>query len=134
MDELSTAGIPRGPAWKREMRSRHPRYVALRDLQDAAESVVASYRRSVEGGTRCVSTHSALDSSLPFESVRIIVGDEVLTLTVDEWNDQLDFAPAYVHSWLSSRVHLEGAKVRRTGRGPDTYWRDAVERANPGRR
>lgn len=58
MDELTTAGIPRGPAWKREVRSRHPRYAALRDLQDAAESVVASlhYTETLVPGQRQIET------------------------------------------------------------------------------
>lgn len=123
-----------GPAWKREMRSRYPRYVALRDLQDAAGAVVAGYKHSVAGGTPCDTTHSATDPSLPPESVQITVGDERLTLTVHEWINQLDTAPGYIHAWLSARVHLEGAKVRAGRRGPDPYWREAVQRANPGRR
>lgn len=117
-----------------EMRARYPRYYAQRDLLGAAESVVAGYHRAVVGGTPVSMTHSSRDPDLPDESVQVTVGDEQLLLTVEEWMNRIELAESYVMSWVSSRVHLEGAK-HGAGRGrEEPYWHEAVRRANPGRR
>lgn len=116
------------------MRAKYPRYYAQRDLLGAAESIVAGYRRAVVGGTPVSMTHSWRDRDLPDESVQVTVGDEQLLLTVEEWLGRIELAESYVMSWVSSRVHLEGAK-HGAGRGlAEPYWHEAVRRANPARR
>lgn len=116
------------------LRPKHPRYFAHQDLLAAAESIVAGYNRSVTGGTPVSLTHSWRDPTLPDESVQITVGDEQLLLTVDAWLNRTELAKPYVMTWVSSRVHLEGAK-NRAGHGcAEPYWHEAVRRANPGRR
>ncbi|GAP77909.1 MULTISPECIES: hypothetical protein [Brachybacterium] len=116
------------------MRARYPRYYAQKDLLDAAESVVAGYHRAVAGGTPVSLTHSSRDPDLPDESVQVTVSDEQLLLTVEEWLGCLELVESYVMSWVSARVHLEGAKDR-AGRGRvEPFWYEAIRRANPGRR
>lgn len=116
------------------MRARYPRYYAQKDLLDAAESVVAGYHRAVAGGTSVSMSHSWRDPKVADESVQVVVGGERLLLTVDEWLGRTELAKPYVMSWVSARVHLEGAKDR-VGRGRvEPFWYEAVRRANPGRR
>ncbi len=116
------------------MRARYPRHYVQKDLLGAAESVVAGYHRAVAGGTPVSMSHSWRDPDLPDESVQLAVGDERLLLTVDEWLDRIELVQPYVMSWVSARVHLEGAK-HRAGRGRvEPFWHEAVRRANPGRR
>ncbi|MGO1324488.1 hypothetical protein ACTXKH_19835 [Brachybacterium tyrofermentans] len=117
-----------------EMRARYPRYYAQKDLLGAAESVVAGYQRAVAGGTPVSMSHSWRDPDVPDESVQVIVGGERLLLTVEEWLDRIELAQPHLMSWVSARVHLEGAKDR-AGRGRvEPYWHEAIHRANPGRR
>ncbi|HIX00158.1 MAG TPA: hypothetical protein H9871_08440, partial [Candidatus Nesterenkonia stercoripullorum] len=114
------------------MRARYPRYYAQKDLLDAAESVVAGYQRAVAGGTPVTMSHSWRDPDLPDESIQVTVGEEQLLLTVEEWLGRIELAKPHVMSWVSARVHLEGAK-HRAGRGrAEPYWHEAVRRANPG--
>lgn len=116
-----------------EMRARYPKYYAQRDLLGAAESVIAGYHRAVVGGTPVSMNHSWRDSDLPDESVQVTVGDEQLLLTVEEWLGHIELAESYVMSWVSSRVHLEGAKPARSRGRVETFWFEAIRRANPGR-
>ncbi len=116
------------------MRARYPRYYAQKDLLGAAESVVADYQRAVAGGTTVTMNHSWRDPNVPDESVQVIVGGERLLLTVDEWLDRIELAKPHVMSWVSARVHLEGAKDRARRGRVEPYWHEAIRRANPGRR
>lgn len=125
---------PRPSGRSDEMRARYPRYYAQRDLLGAAESVIAGYHRAVVGGTPVSMTHSWRDPDLPDESVQVSIGDERLLLTVEEWLDRIEVAESYVMSWVSARVHLEGAKHGTDRSSGEPYWHEAVRRANPGRR
>lgn len=116
-----------------EMRARYPRYYAQKDLLDAAESVVTGYHRAVAGGTPVSMSHSWRDPNVPDESVQVVVAGERLLLTVDEWLGRIELAKPYVMSWVSSRVHLEGAKPARSGGRVESFWFEAIRRANPGR-
>ena len=66
-------------------------------------------------------SHSWRDPDAPDESVQVIVGGGRLFLTVEVWLDRIELAKPHVISWVSVRVHLEGAK--RPGR---TRTRGAV--------
>ncbi|UQN31798.1 hypothetical protein [Brachybacterium kimchii] len=115
------------------LRSRYPRYFAFADLMTSAERVVSAYRRTVDGGTPVGYSHSYRDAKLPEETVRVTVNGEHLDLTVDAWIGQLEAVEAYVLAWVSTRVHLEGAKLTTSRGRPDPYWKDALREANPGR-
>lgn len=94
-------------------------------------SVTIGYRLTLSGAppVEVISWHQ--DPTLEHYTVRILAGDDELTLTVTDWGTRTDEIGPFLRQWILERVHLEQSKLRSRSRRPDAYWVGAWRRALP---
>ncbi|MFI8776550.1 hypothetical protein ACIGH6_05600 [Brachybacterium paraconglomeratum] len=110
---------------------RYADHLAAEKLERAVHSVTIGYRLTLTCAPPVTTTSWHNDPTLERYTVRIQAGDDELTLTVPDWGTRTDEIGPYLRQWITDRVHLEQAKLRKGCRRPDPYWVDAWRRAHP---
>jgi len=106
-------------------------HFAAEKLEQEISSVLISYRLTLAGAPRVESTPWHRDSSMNPYSVRVIIGDEEITLTVDDWGDRLDEVRLFLREWIRQRVHLGRTTLKSSSRRRDPYWVHEWRRVHP---
>lgn len=114
-----------------ESSERYADHLAAEKIERAVHSVTIGYRLTLSGAPPVEVASWHQDSTLERYTVRVrAVGDE-FTLTVPDWGTRTDEIGTYLRRWITERVHLEQAKLRKGCRRPDPYWVEAWRRAHP---
>lgn len=110
---------------------RYGDHLAAEAIERAVHSVTICYRLTLTGAptVEVISWHQ--DQALELYTVRVRTESDEVTLTVPDWGTRTDLIGPFLRQWITERVHLEQAKLRRGCRRPDPYWVDAWRRTHP---
>lgn len=114
-----------------ESSKRYADHLAAEKIERAVHSVTIGYRLTLTGAPPVEVASWHQDPTLELYTVRVRAGDDELTLTVPEWGTRTDEIGTHLRQWITERVHLEQAKLRKGCRRPDPYWVEAWRRAHP---
>lgn len=105
-----------------ESSERYADHLAAEAIERAVHSVTIGYRLTLTGAPPVEVASWHQDPTFEVYTVRVRTGDDELTLTVPEWGTRTDEIGTYLRQWITERVHLEQAKLRKGCRRPDPYW------------
>lgn len=114
-----------------ESAGRYADHLAAEAIERAVHSVTIGYRLTLAGAPPVDVTSWHQNPALELYTVRVRTGADELTLTVPEWGSRNKEIGPFLRQWISERVHLEQATLRKASRRPDPHWVSAWRRAHP---
>lgn len=113
-----------------ESSKRYADHLAAEKIERAVHSVTIGYRLTLAGAppVEVASWHQG--PALERYIVRVSAGGDEFTLTVPDWGARTDEIGTCLRQWITERVHLEQAKLRKGCRRPDPHWVDAWRRTH----
>lgn len=110
---------------------RYTDHLAAERIERAVHSVTIGYRLTLSGSPPVEVSSWHQNPALERYTVRVRAGGDELTLTVPDWGPRTDEIGPYLRQWITERIHLEQAKLRKGCRRPDPYWVEAWRRTHP---
>lgn len=114
-----------------ESSKRYADHLAAEKIERAVHSVTIGYRLTLAGAPPVEVASWHQDPVLELYTVRVRTESNEITLTVPDWGTRTDEIGTYLRLWITERVHLEPAKLRKVCRRPDPYWVEAWRRTHP---
>lgn len=109
------------------------RFLAYGSIEQTVHGVVIGYRLTLTRAPEVETMPYHRGEGLEQYSIRVAISSEQLVVTVDEWAGREDELQEQLRAWIPARADLRGSRLRREARRTDPWWREAWQRANPGR-